>query len=556
MSLGMSYAEAVQKLFEEAGVPYSFGELGVKTKPQYTYPTEIPINDKTNVYKYLALRGISKETVDFADVREDEHGNIAFNYYDTNDVLTMVKYRPSHKVDKSKGEMKSWCQKGADTTPLLFGMNRVNTTAPLLITEGEADSLAAIEAGWTNAVSVPFGANNFTWIEENFDWLEQFESIIICSDNDEPGLKMQKECVYRLGSWRTKFIEIPPIHVKEDGTKVSMKDLNHVLYYEGKEAVMNLIANAKDPGVPSVVNISEIQDMELDEMDGITTGIKELDSNIMRIFYGTLTVLSGIPGSGKTSFLSQVACHALEEDKPVWMYSREMPGWMEKAWLNYIMAGGHHIKTYKDCNGAEYYKVAPDAKKLIDETYSEKWFLYRDDMSNKFEDIMTSMEDSVRKYGAKLLILDNLMTIDLGCNESNYLMKQTDCINDLIKFAMKFSVAVVLVAHPRKMQSGSDVGIYDVSGSSNISNLAHRTIGLRRIEKDKENSVYDVCTTIIKDRMCGRSGKKINMYYDTQSRRFYTNEEEYNYRYKWDTGTYEPLPYPHSDEYEVLGEHL
>lgn len=227
---GKTYMGAVQALFEEAEMPHAFGELGVKTKAQYRYPHEEPLNDKTKVYNYLSKRCISKETIDGADVREDERGNIVFNYYDTNDVLCLVKYRPSRKIDKSKGEIKAWCQKDADTMPLLFNMNRVNVDAPLLICEGEIDCLAAIESGWSNSVSVPFGANNYAWLEENFEWLEQFENIIICADNDEAGTKMQKECVFRLGSWRTKFIDIPRIHIKEDGSKLAIKDLNEVLY--------------------------------------------------------------------------------------------------------------------------------------------------------------------------------------------------------------------------------------------------------------------------------------------------------------------------------------
>ena len=208
MYKGMTYAEACRKLFELAGVPYSFGELGVKTRRQYHYPKEVPCEDKSKVYEYFQRRKISPKTIDYADVRQDSEGNVVFNYYDTNDVLTMVKYRPARKV--RKGENKSWCQKGADTTPLLFNMNRITTQpmvdgkSTLLICEGEPDCLTAIEAGFTNAVSVPLGSTNFHWMEENWEWLEQFDNIIVCSDNDEAGLKMQKECIYRLGSWRTK----------------------------------------------------------------------------------------------------------------------------------------------------------------------------------------------------------------------------------------------------------------------------------------------------------------------------------------------------------------
>lgn len=555
MFTGLTYLEAVQKLFEEAKMNIALGEKGVKTKYQYRYPHEEPINDKEHVYAYLEKRGISKATVDAVDIREDEHSNIVFNYYDSNDVLCLVKYRPSHKIDKSAGEIKSWCQKGADTTPLLFNMNRINVDQPLLLTEGEADTLAAIEAGYSNAVSVPFGANNYSWIEENFDWLEQFDSIIICSDNDEAGLKMQKECVFRLGSWRTKFIDIPPFHYDAEKNKqIPMKDLNHVLYYEGKQAVLNLIHNAKDSPVPSVQDISDIDETDLDEVDGITTGITELDAELMRLFYGTLTILSGQPGAGKTSFISQLVCNALDDNKNVWIYSREMPGWMTKSWLNYILAGGHNIKEYQDKNASTYYKVTQDAKKQINEHYRGRWTVYRDDASNKLSDIMQSMKDCVRKYGSKLLIIDNLMTLDLDSNEDNEMLKQTEAINELIYFAMKYGVAVILVAHPRKLPRDTDVGIYDISGTANIINLAHRTIGLKRLDKEKND--HDVQLTIIKDRMRGKAGKKINLYYDVPSRRFYSNEREYNHQYKWDTQKHDLLPYPHAEEREVYGDPL
>lgn len=553
---GNTYMRAVQKLFELADIKYSFGELGLKKERAYRYPhPEGEDGNKDRVYAYLEKRGISRETVDKADVTQDAEGNVVFNYFDENDVLCMCKYRPSRKIDKSKGDIKTWCQKDADTMPLLFHMNKINPELPLVISEGEADTLSIIESGWNNVVSVPFGAGNTAWIEHNFDWLEQFDSIIICSDNDEAGVKMRKEVIPRLGSWRTKYIDIPKTIInRKTGHEVPIKDMNEVLYYAGKEAVLDLIEHAEDPGVPSIVNVSEIQDIDLDEMDGISTGIRELDAEIMRLFYGTLTIVSGLPASGKTSFLCQIACQSLEQNKPVWMFSREMPSWMEKNWLNYIMAGGHHINVLESDSGTKYYKIDPSVKGKINAYYDKQWFLYRDDWSNTLDDLLVSMEDSVRKYGVKLLILDNLMTINIGSNENNDMQKQTDCINKLIKFAMKYLVAVVLVAHPRKLQSGADIGIQDISGSANITNLAHRTIGLRRIDKDKEKSNHDVVLTLIKDRMRGRSGKKINLYYDIPSRRFYTNESEYEYKYGWDSGTYAPLPYPHAEEHEVYGE--
>lgn len=285
----MTYLEACQKLFELAGMKYSFGELGVRTKHQYKYPKEVICEDKTAVYNYFHRRKISPATLDYADVRQDEEGNTVFNYYDTNDVLTMVKYRPSRKV--RKGENKQWCQKGADTSNLLFNMNRINVNAPLLICEGEPDCLSAIEAGYTNAVSVPLGSSNFHWMEENWDWLEQFDNIIVCSDNDEAGIKMQKEVVYRLGSWRTRVVDVPQFFETPDGKKLPVNDLNEVLYYYGKEKVLDIILNAKDSPVPGLIDFSDIQDIDIDQIDGIKTGIRSLDRYLMKIFLDRKSVV-------------------------------------------------------------------------------------------------------------------------------------------------------------------------------------------------------------------------------------------------------------------------
>lgn len=566
---GMTYLQACQKLFDLAGIKYSFGELGVKTKHQYRYPKEVPIGDKSKIYAYFKKRCISPQTLDYADVRQDEEGNIVWNYYDSNDVLTMVKYRPSRKIHK--GENKCWCQKNADTSNLLFNMNRINTTAPLLICEGEPDCLSAIEAGFTNTVSVPLGSGNFHWIEENWDWLEQFDSIIVCSDNDEAGQKMQKEVVYRLGSWRTKVVEVPPIFEAENGKKYSINDLNEALYYLGKEKVLEIILNAKDSPVPGVIDFSDIQDVDLDQIDGITTGIRPLDRYLMKLFQGTLNIITGINGAGKSSFINQIICQSLEQDKNVFLFSGELPNFQTKNWLNSVLAGQRHIEE-RHFQDATYYKVRPEAKREIDEFYRGRLYIYEDGRSNRMTDLLKTMEDSVRKYGTKLLILDNLTAINLECSDDNKYNKQSELIMNLIAFAVKFNVIVLLVVHPHKIDTMRRLNKMDVQGISAIIDLAHRIISLYRVsERDKQGEPKmngsgwrvkpikeDVLIDILKDRMLGFEGRSVGVYYDQPSRRFFTSEEDLDRRYSWDKHPYiGGLPYPPAqlidEEDEVFG---
>ena len=552
MYKGATYAEACKKLFELAEMPYSFGELGVKTKRHYRYPHEVPCTDKSKVYAYFEQRKISRETLDALDVRQDSEGNAVFNYYDTNDVLTMVKYKPSHKVQH--GQAKCWCQQNSDTAPLLFNMNRINVNSPLLICEGEPDCLSAIEAGFKNAVSVPLGSSNLHWIDENLEWLDQFESIIICADNDDAGVKMQKECVPRLGSWRTKVVDIPAVPIGNTGRVT--KDLNEILYVCGKDKVLELILDAKDSPVPSVADLSDVEPTEYEDVDGVTTGLKAIDDELMRLFFGTLTIVSGQPGSGKSSLLTQLACNSLDNDISTWLFSGELPNGVEKSWFNYIFAGPRNITDAISRRGNPYKKISTTTLAEINKTYKGRWHIYRDDYDNTLDKLIASMTDTVRKYGARCLILDNFMCIDTETSEEE-LRSQTDTIKKLIEFAKKYQVAVILVCHPRKMDAGTNVGIYDIAGTSNIVNLAHRTIGLRRVtDAERENAAkysekrrqllkYDVIVTVVKDRMFGRQNIDVGLYYDPASRRFFSDMDEYDRRFSWDKKEYkEPLPLP------------
>ena len=65
---------------------------------------------------------------------------------------------------------------------------------------------------------------------------------------------------------------------------------------------------------------------------------------------------------------------------------------------------------------------------------------------------------------------------------------------------------------------------------------------------------YDVIFEVIKDRMRGKANLEVGLYYDVPSRRFYTNPEEYDFKFGWDNRRYtSKLPYP-MDDSEVFGE--
>lgn len=548
MSTGKTFIDAVKWTCDIAGIEFGCPEQHVKTIPRYRYPhEESRSNDMTAVYEYLSSRGISKLTADYLDIRSDSNGNIAFHTYDQNDTLTVVNYRKSFKTKENK----CWFQKDADVADILWNMNRVNNTKPLVITEGQLDAASVIEAGYLNCVSILKGCQGMGWIENCWDWLQQFDTIIVFSDGDAPGIKMRNEVINRLGAMKCKYVEIPKeLEFKNTGKIVPVKDANEILQAQGKEFLLELINAAKDIPITSVAKLSEIKELNPTEMDGFEVGIKQLDDELMKIFTGGVTLLTGLPSAGKTTFLNQIVLKAMDSGYKTFLFSRELLNGMSKGWFSQVAAGRRNMHPITLPNGKDFYVVNEDAKHDITKFYDDMFFIYKDEEENSEDKLFESMELCATKKGLRLFIIDNLMTVQLKSETTDTNKAQTDFMNRLIKFSMKYDVVVVCIAHPRKIQGGADIGLFDVAGSQNIVNLATRTLSLKRvkeeIKRDTSNKYfgYDVIISVVKDRIFG-STKEIPVYYDKIDRRFFSNYEEFDWIYGWDKKQYlERLPYP------------
>jgi len=287
----LTFISACKKLFKETGVEYYFSEY--KKEKDFVYPTQESFELSEKTIKYWESRGISKNTLEYCDVGDDGKGNTVFHFYDEKDNLLLVKYRPSRKV--SKKESKTWSQIGSDHKNILFNMNKVNPDKPLILTEGEGDTMALIESGIYNCVSVPLGAGNYKWIEQCYDWLEQFKEIIVWSDNDKSGMDMRKEVILRLGSWRVKFVDLPN-EIEKDGEKISIKDINEVLFYFGKETVRKYIDDAEESPITGIDNLARVDDFDLEKADGLYTGIGRIDDIVYKLLMGSVVIMSGSRG--------------------------------------------------------------------------------------------------------------------------------------------------------------------------------------------------------------------------------------------------------------------
>lgn len=549
----MSSSDAVKDLLAKAEISVDendFSNDNHKTDfmENYEYPEEIEVYDIDAVYSYLGRRGISEKTIDYVGLKEKD-GSIVFDYRDENGKLLCQKLRPARAI--KKGEPKMFWSVGNDkkkkyTCPSLFNKDKIDISLPLVLAEGEIDAVSLIEAGIANSTSIPLGAQTDTWIDFNFQWLENFPKIVLFFDDDEPGRKAVKTIAPRLGTFRTFIVEV------DDDTKFQLKeackngivrddkgDANNILIACGRERLQYLVDNAKEIPNSKLVPLMKYEETDIQSMKILSTGFANLDRVIHGTIQNTLTIITGRSGSGKSTVINTMSIiMPIEDGQKVMVYSGEANGSILKGSLLRPIAGKNHVLEWENPGRPNGYTITKEAKHRIEEYYSDKLWYYEDEdeMLTPSSDVLENMEYAYKRYGITTIVLDNLMTLSCASSsEDDKYSSQIKFVMALKRFTRKFPVNVFLIAHARKLQVGvKDIGMDDIAGASEIIKLADRGFSITVLTDDEEG--YNSMITVIKDRQTGKLDTRVKLYFDYKTLRMFSNINEFNRQYKWEEG--------------------
>lgn len=501
--------------------------------------------------KHLAWfdgRCIDPETVDrfgiFSGRREldgavvpDGAGEIlAFPYFDKLAAEPGAKYRaPGKKFWQKVGARKTfWNADILDDPSLADGRNA------LVITEGEMDALSVSQAGYPFVVSVPDGAPpardgagrkievpkdgadvdpehdaKFGFVFNNWDRLKKVKRIIIATDADEPGQRLAEELVRRLDRVRCSWISMPE----------GCKDLNEVLVRDGAAAVLNLIVTAKAYPVSGIYKLSDIP--EEPDFHPVSTGWRALDDKL-KVFTPCLMVVTGPASHGKSTWTQQLAAHlVLEQGWPVAIATFEMrvKPYVADALSTALIGRG---KWFKDSEAWRCNWTPSEQRQA--EAWVEENFVFiapdpdAEDDANDVEWLIERAEVAVIRHGARVLIVDPWNEIDHARRRDE---SQTEyvgrAIRDLKRFASRFGVLVILVAHPSKngaLKAPADISLYDISDSAHFANKADLGVVIAR----QGSMSHDTLTSIFvkKVRYQPQTGMpgEITLDFDRETRMF------------------------------------
>lgn len=245
---------------------------------------------------------------------------------------------------------------------------------------------------------------------------------------------------------------------------------------------------------------------------------------------GGVTVFTGRSGQGKSTLGGLLLLNAIEQGHTVCAYSGELRKEKFQEWIHLQAAGSEYITLKFDPVRKKQIPVVPyPVQQRITEYYRGKFLLY-DNMElfekDQAESILDVFTMAVRRYGCKLFLLDNLMTSLSDSEEET--RAQGRFVSALKKFANRFAVHVMIVAHPRKKKAGEQLGKEDVSGNSSIVNLADSAIVVERPD-----------LRIIKNREGGVQ-KLIACCYCGDSRRIYQADKGDGNYFSWNREGIEP----------------
>ena len=500
-------------------------------KPEPRKPEELLKMDP-GVKGYFKSRGIGADALKAGKVFSCWHwlpGTMsetlcmAFPYY-KNGELVNVKYRDVHKNMAQE----------KDPEPCLWNLDALKNAQTIYITEGEIDALTLIECGFASACSVDKGApqpndehvdKKLECVTRNLDLLKAAEWVVICSDKDEPGQRLEKELIALLGPSKCKICQYP------DGCK----DLNEVLTKCGRKAVIDAVFDAKPAPVPGLRRMIEFKDAILNywrkgQPRGFTTGFPHLDERFT-FQLGSVNVFTGIPQSGKSEFLHQLVINAIRlhqwkaavfspEMLPVEMlFSNFAEKWVGKSFFG----DADHRMCFEEMN---------DALESIDRNI--KVILPDADKTPTLNELLASAQVCVDRYGCKMFVIDPYNEIE---HTRDQWMTETEYVSwfmaRLRKFARQNKVWVGLVAHPTKLRKDEKskkypvASLYDISGSANFANKTDNGISLWRDTAKKDN-IVQVHILKIKNKFIGRANTHMEFQWDRTTGRF-SEVEEHRY---------------------------
>ncbi|WP_256573538.1 DnaB-like helicase C-terminal domain-containing protein [Pseudomonas sp. B14(2017)] len=463
------------------------------------------MGDASGRYQGLPARGIQEETCRKFGYWVGKHYGVNYqiaNYYSPDGSLVSQKLRDKDKEFKTRGKF---------SKTQLWGAHLWNSGRKIVITEGEIDclSVAQLQGCKYPVVSIPAGSKSAkAACAANYEYLDQFDEIILMFDMDEPGRLASQEAAEVLPAGKVKVAVLP------------LKDANECLLAGRGKELMDAIWNAGPfipDGVVSAKSLKEriknkkvVPSIPLDAPQKLRDMTKDARG-------GELLLVTSGSGSGKSTFVRQNTYN--------WFHRQGINvgvAMLEEAVEETVQdIVGLHLKTRLRQN--------PEAttEEQFDEAFdllfeSDKLFLY-DSFAESVEDrLIAKLHYMVKARDCKVIVLDHISIVVSGMDDNSDERKTIDRLMTKLKaFAKSNDILMVVICHLKNPEKGTPheegrvIKVTDLRGSGSLRQLSDTIIAAERNQQGENPNL--VLFRVLKCRFTGETGEAGFMKYNKQT---------------------------------------
>ena len=488
------------------------GELVVEKE------TTTPANPHGGDFVALTDRRISEATARKYGVKSilSSSGDIVQHIYP---------YYNKHELSATKTRYvrdKNFSVSGSFIGTGLFGEQLFQSGGKAItITEGDCDAMACYElmgSKWAS-VSIKRGASGAVKdIKESLEFLESFESIVICFDNDKQGIEASKKVAMLFQPSKAKIMSLPN----------GYKDANDMLRQNKHKEFIEAWWASKVYTPSGVINVSEsrAEFFDREQKESVAYPWKGLNDKLYGLRAGELVTLTGGTGLGKSSVTRElehwlikettdnVGVIALEED-----WRRTVDG---------ILSIEANARLYIDQVREQF--TPEELDKFFDILYDgdneNRVWIHAHFGTNNIDEIFNKIRFMIIACDCKWVVVDHLHMLVSALSEGDERRAIDNIMTRLRSIVEETGAGLILVSHLRRVdgnkghENGIEVSLSLLRGSQSIAQLSDCVIALERNQQAED--IDEANTTklrVLKSRYTGDVGLASRLLYERETGR-------------------------------------
>lgn len=463
-----------------------------------------PFKQPTGDYRSIPDRSILKDTAESYGALVDGN-NITFLYKDEEGKVVASKKRTPDKRFMIAGH---WDK------ATLFGQSLFSKGGKYLtITEGEIDAMSVYQMHGSKypVVSIRNGASAaLKDCRNNYEYINSFDNIIICFDNDEAGTKASNQVAELFGT-KCKIVKMR-----------QYKDANEYLMNGDTKEFIDTWWRAEqyvpDGIIAGSTLWSEInKPVEKAACMYPWNGLNKITYGIRPAELVTVTAGSGL---GKSQFLREIVWHVLCKtgSNIGLMFLEESVRKTARSIMSLAINKPLHLPDTEVTD--------EELKDAFEQTMgTERIFLFDHFGSTNIDNIINRVRYLAKGLDCKYVFLDHVSII-VSAQESGDERKALDEIMTRLRMLVQETgISLIIVSHLKRPEGkgheeGTATSLAQLRGSGSIAQLSDMVIGLERNgQADDETERNTTRVRVLKNRFSGITGKACNLLYTQETGR-------------------------------------